>query len=102
MIIQDFQSLLMAEVPYGVIDPRNIRRVFDLASGGGQPLYWQFGDKTVPVDGAMRFEYVYTSPGYDQQTLASLLIGLVQAPDKHAIAEVGSSVRESKVTRVAT
>ena len=104
VIIQDFQSLLMAEVPYGVIDPRNIRRVFDLVPGGrkdSQPLYWQFGQKMWPIDGAMRFEYMYTSPGYNQETLASLLIGRVQASEKVTTAHVGSSAPESEIKRVA-
>jgi hypothetical protein len=75
--IRDLESFLLAEVPYGKIDPTHLRQgIVERVrpAGIGQRLQWQFGAEACDVGSAMRFEYQYTS-SYGQPTLASLLIG---------------------------
>jgi hypothetical protein len=120
--IQDLESFLIAEVPYGQVDPRQIRQGIiervGLARDGSvtdpdqlaenarqysQRLYWQFGDEMCPVVAAVRFEYLYTLPSYSQQTVASLLIGYT-APDQDEppnAAEVLSQASNGGLQRIA-
>ena len=96
--IDDYDTFLLSELPYGQVDPTKLNRgVVEwaglerldqkneiwVALATNETYYpnishWQFGRKMYPIVKAIRIQYSYSAP-YGQQAIGSLLIGY-QAP----------------------
>jgi len=85
---QDFETLLLDNVPYGRIKPEDLtQRVFEVHSTylgnlpAPQPMYWNFGGKAYEIGKAVKVSYEYKFTDYGGQVMsASLFIGYEHIP----------------------